>query len=457
MERGGAGRRTRAGHPRAPRHPRRARRPARNPTARLVVAAAALSLAAAVPGPSAFAAGSPERYAFTDGAPSVAGATSTADAERLEPGRTYRSSLPRDGRLYYRLDLDATSTAYVSATAVPAAGTTVAATDGLRVSVQDAHGASCSFQAARFGASRSPHPIAAWGAREVSPGRTLCQGAGTYHVLIERIGADGSSSDTWPLELAAFSEPPLEHTGATTAPESWNSASPEPVTGQAVERAGGAGFARASTIGPGAWRTRIRPGQTLFYQVPVDWGQQPSATAELDGASEGSGYVSGALTLSLYNPVRGRVEEAYAGYSGRRTSAGLAPLPPVTHANRHGFADQVKSLRFAGSHYLVVHLAAQTAERFGEGPYGLTLRVRVDGTAQPGPDYAGRPEPGQLFDVTARGRAAATPAGAAGDRGALRALAAGGIGAGTVLLAVLGVWTVAARRRTGPSGTSGAL
>jgi hypothetical protein len=421
---------------------------------RLAVAVAALSLAAAVPGPSAFAAGSPEPYAFTDGAPSVTGATNATDAERLEPGRTYRSSLPGDGKLYYRLDLDATSAVYVSATAVPAAGTTVAATDGLRISVQDAHGASCSFQAARFGASRSPHPIAAWGAREASPGHTLCRGAGTYHVLIERIGADGSSSDTWPLELAAFSEPPLRHAGATRAPESWNSATPEPATGQAVERAGGAGFAAASAIGPGVWRTRIRPGQTLFYKVPVDWGQQPNVIADLDGSSDGSGYVSGALTLALYNPVRGHVEDAYAGYSGRQTSAGLAPLPPVTHSNRYGFADQMKSLRFAGFHYLVVHLAAQTAERFGEGPYGLTLRVRVDGTPQPGPDYAGRSEPGQLFDVTARDRAAAMPAGAAGGTVALRALAVGGIGAGTVLLAVLGAWTVAARRRAGDPGAS---
>ncbi len=453
MERGGAGRRTRAGHPR---RDRRARRPPDNPAVRLAVAAAALSLVTAFSGPSAFAAGSPGPYAFTDGAPSVPGATSATDAERLEPGRAYRSSLPRDGRLYYRLDLDATSTAYVSATAVPAAGTTVAATDGLRISVQDARGTSCSIQAARFGASRSPHPVAAWGAREASPGHTLCQGAGTYYALIERIGADNSSSDTWPLELAAFSEPPLRHTGATTAPESWNSASPEPVTGRAAERAGGAGFAAASTIGPGAWRTRIRPGQTLFYQVPVDWGQQPNATAELDGASEGSGYVSGALTLSLYNPVRGRVEEAYAGYSGRQTTAGLAPLPPVAHANRHGFADQVKSLRFAGFHYLVVHLAAQTAERFGEGPHGLTLRVRVDGTARPGPDYAGRSEPVRLFDVTAHDRAAAAPAGAADGTAALRALAAGGIGAGTVLLAVLGVWTAVARRGAGSSATPGA-
>ncbi|MFF9122517.1 hypothetical protein ACF09J_04305 [Streptomyces sp. NPDC014889] len=441
MVRRGAGRQATAGRPRRDRHP------LRGLAVRLAVAAAALCLAAAAPGPSALAAGEPDPYAFADGARSVAGATSTTDAARLEPGHTYRSSLPGSGGLYYRLDLDAASTAYVSATAVPGAGTEVAATDGLRISVQDARGASCSAQTARFGPSRSPHPVAVWGAREVSSGRTLCQGAGSYYVLVERVGAEGSSSGTWPLELAAVSEPPLKGAAATSAPGSWNSASPEPVTGQAAERAGGAGFAGASTVGQGVWRTRIRPGQTLFYQVPVDWGQQLNAGAELGSSSGGSGYVNGALTLSLYNPVRGYVEEAYAGYSGRQTSAVLAPVPPVAHANRHGITAQVKGMRFAGLHYLVVHLAAQTADSFGEGPYGLVLRVRVDGTAQPGPDYAGRPEPEQLFEVTAHDRAAAAPAGAADRSAALRALAVGGIGAGTVLLAVLGVWTVLARRR----------
>ncbi|MEU7054571.1 hypothetical protein [Streptomyces sp. NPDC046197] len=410
----------------------------------------ALCLTAAGPGQTAVAADAPSPYAFSPGARSVAGATSPADAAPLEPGRTYRSALPHNGKLYYRLDLDATSTAYVSATAVPEAGTTVAATDGLKVSVQDAGGTSCSFQATRFGASRSPHPIAAWGAREASPGRVLCQKAGRYYVVIERADATGSSPDTWPLELAAVSEPPLKHTGATRAPETWDSASPEPATGTAVERTGGTGFAAASPIGPGVWQDRVRPGQTLFYRVPVDWGQQLNAVAELAGSHGGSGYASGALTVSLYNPVRGFVEETSAGYDGRRTSAAPAPLPPVDYANRYGFADHVKATRFAGSYYLVVHLAAQTAGTFGDGLLGLTLRVRVGDAARSGPGYAGQSRPRDLFEMTAGDRAAATPAGLPGSGDtALRALAVGGIGTGTVLLVALGVWTVAARRRAG--------
>ncbi|MEU6809514.1 hypothetical protein ABZ920_10995 [Streptomyces sp. NPDC046831] len=412
------------------------------------VAAAAFSLVVAVPGYTAVAAGTPEPYSFADGARSVTGATSPAGAERLEPGRAYTSSLPAHGKVYYRLDLDDTSSAYVSATAVPRPGTTVAATDGLRVSVQAADGTSCSFQSARFGASHSPHPIAAWGAREVLPGRVLCQGAGTFHVVVERTDARGSSPDDWALELAPVAEPPLERTGASRAPGTWDSASPAPVTGKPVERAGGGGFATASRVGQGVWQARLRPGQTLFYAVPVDWGQQLNALAELGGSSGGRGYVSGALTLSLYNPARGSVADASDGYDGRQASAASPPLPPVAYSNRFGFSDQMKATRFAGCYYLVVHLAGKTAEQFGDGPFELTLRVRLGGAARSGPGYAGQSTPRDLFAVTSRDRAAATADGTgAPDETALRALAVGGIGAGTVLLAGLGVWTAVTRRR----------
>ncbi|WP_425588967.1 hypothetical protein [Streptomyces similanensis] len=458
----GAGRARRAGRPRRVGAVARAAAALSGATAvaRLAAATAVLGLLAAVPGPPAVAAGAPGAYDFTGGARTVTGAATTADAPLLDAGRAYRSALPRDGKLYYRLRLDAASSAYVSATAVPAADSTVSATDGVRVSVRDGHGDSCSYQATLFGTSRSPHPVSAWGRRDAAPGHSLCQGAGTYYVLVERIDASGASPDAWPLELATVTEPALSRTGATTAPGTWDSARPEPVGGRAADRAGGAGFATASPLGQGVWRTGVRPGQTLFYRVPVDWGQQLNVVAELGGAG-GSGYVDGALTLSLYNPVRGYVEDAYAGYSGRRASAALAPLPPVDYANRYGFADPVKAMRFAGSYYLVAHLADQTAAGFGAGPYDLTLRVRLGGSATSGPGYAGRSEPRDRFEVTAADRAAAAPAGpfgpsgaagsagAAGGSAALRALAVGGIGTGTALLVVLGGWTLVARRRSG--------
>ncbi|WP_328425915.1 hypothetical protein [Streptomyces sp. NBC_00443] len=206
---------TRRGHPSA-----RART--------VVVGALLLCTTAALPSGAALAAGTPSPYAFAPDARSVTGATGTADAVRLTPGATYKSSLPSDGKIYYRLDLDATSDTYVSATAIPAPGSTVSATDGIRISVQDADGRSCSFESETFRVVHSPRPIAAWAAREIFADRSRCESAGTYYVVVERVSTASSAPDTWDLELFAASEPSLEQPGATSAPEAWDSASPAP-------------------------------------------------------------------------------------------------------------------------------------------------------------------------------------------------------------------------------------
>jgi hypothetical protein len=408
----------------------------------------ALCLTGALPGGTAAAADAgPGAYAFTPGAPTVAGATGTAQAPRLDPGRTYRSSLPRNGRLYYRLDLtDATATAYVPVTAVPSADATVSATDGIRVSVRDAHGTACSYGSARFGAALSPRPVTALAERDADKG--LCRGAGTYYVLVERedsgASAGAAREQDWDLEIAPATEPRLAGAGAGTAPGAWDSATPAPLAGEPRDRSGGSGFAAARPLGQGVWRTTLVPGRTQFYKVPLDWGRRVQASAELD-ASPGHGYVGGAVNLALYNPVRGHVEDASLGYTGTRKAVALAPLPPVEYANRNAVPAGVTSMRFAGDYYLVLHLSERMAGVFGRGPFGVTLRVRVDGRAHAGPDYAGRPVPDGVFTVTARDREAALT-GDTGGGSPMKLLAAGGIGLGTALLLVLGGWTLAARR-----------
>lgn len=421
------------------------RTPVAGAVRRVGVLTAVLCATAALAGQPATAAGAPGSYGYDKGDRIVNGTTGTADAQRLNPGGTYRSSLPKGARLYYGLDLDATSSAYVSVTAVPPAGTTVAATDGIKVSMQSAAGTGCTHRSATFGADLSPHPVATWAAREA--GDALCKGAGKYYVLVERVDAPGSSQDTWGLELTAVSEPPLAQAGTTSAPQVWDSAPPEAVTGEARSRAGGSGFAGAVAVGQGVWQGDVEPGGTLFYKVPVDWGQQLSVTAELGGSNSGSGYVTRALDLSLHNPVRGAVGEAGLGYQGRQESVALDPLPPVEYRNRYSVVDRENGMRFAGSYYLVVHLAAQVADDFGQGPFPVTLRVRVAGSAHAGPGYAARSEPRNIFEVTTADRAAAVTGPAGGGDTAMKVLAVAGIGAGTVLLATLGAWTVTARRR----------
>ncbi|MFE3033559.1 hypothetical protein ACFXKY_18170 [Streptomyces canus] len=405
-------------------------------------------------------------YAFAEGAPSVRGATDTGGAERLDPGTTYRSSLPSEGKVYYRLGLDGTSTVYVAATAVPPTDAAVTATEGVRVSVQDADGRTCSApDTASIGAGRSPRPLTVWGVRQLPSSRSLCRSAGTYYVVVERVLRTESSPGDWDLELAPVLEPRLREAGSTSAPEDWDSATPSPPGGEAVRRRGGWGFTSATALEQGAWRDDVRPGQTLFYKVPVGWGQQVYATADLSSASgggeggggESGGFVPGGVNLALYNPVRGLVDDTSISYNGSQKSGALAALPPVGYDNRYAVSDRVGGMRFAGSYYLVVHLAARVGEEFGDGPFGLTLRVRVKGQATAGPGYAGRSEPSGIFQVGLLGRGSGAPGdegssdgggdGGGGAGAGMKLVAVGGIGAGTLMLVVLGVWVVVGRRR----------
>ena len=257
-----------------------------------------------------------------------------------------------------------------------------------------------------------------------------------------------------------MSEPAVWKTGPTTAPETWNSAFPEAVGGAAETREGGTSFNDATALEQGVWRDGVGAGQTLFYRVPVDWGQQLYATAELDGAVSGDGFLGNALVMSLYNPVRAFVEDADTGYDGTATSAVLEPLPSVAHENRYAVDDRVNGMRFAGWYYLAVHLGAKVADKFGEGPFELTLRVRLSGTGRAGPVYAGQAAPHGVFDVTDGDRRSAASGVAGGHDGRdkdtlMKLVAAGGIGAGSALVLGLGVWTVAARRRAGAPATAG--
>ncbi|MFI8531513.1 hypothetical protein ACIGMX_14825 [Streptomyces aquilus] len=400
-----------------------------------------------------------ESYGFSPDDQPVDGAAGTGDAELLVPGKTYKSSLPADGDVYYRLDLDDTSDAYVSVTAVPRAGATVTASDGIRVTVQDADSRNCSIESDLVRAGRSPRPLVVSGTREISPRRTACQDDGSYYVIVHRIAGTGGTPDDWDLELAPFLEPRLEKAVGTTPPGSpdqdSDSASPGGVTGAGTPRSGGAGFGSAAPVEQGVWRADISPGQTLFYAVPVGWGQRLGATAELGSTIRGA-YVGGALTMSLYNPARGPVADVGFGYSGGQKTVALRPVPPVDYANRYDSSDAVRGTRFAGSYYLVLHLSEQMGEEYGAGPFGVTLRVRVDGSAEAGPAYDGRFQPPGPFEVAAQGQGPGAGvagggdgggAGAAGGDEVMTVVAVAGIGGGTVLLGVLGVWTMVARRR----------
>jgi hypothetical protein len=412
----------------------------------VLAAAAALCAVVTLPG-QAWASGEPGPYAFEPGARPVSGAATTNDAKRLDAGATYRDSIGPGEKRFYRVLLDDEKNAYVSAVAVPGLGTTVARGDGIKVSLQNGDGVDCSSNDAQFGsAAEFPRPLAAYAYRVINRNRYPCQEPGPYYAVVERTSDVTSTPERWGLEIRHVTEPGLTSAGPTRAPEIWPSASPQPLGDDPRPRQGGTSFYDAKGVAMGGWTAEIDPGESLFYRVPVDWGQQLFATVEL-GSSQGTGYVGGALSVALYNPARGLVGTSNpVSYDGRQKTASLDPRPPVAYENRFDPASGDKDMRFAGWYYLRVSLNPQVGGKFGERPYGLTLWLDVTNKAKSGPAYAAAP--GE-FAVTGDDREQARAGRSrpeSAKNGTMLMVAAAGIGAGTVLVLGLGAWTLVARR-----------
>ncbi|MFD7334988.1 hypothetical protein ACFV98_03155 [Streptomyces violascens] len=420
----------------------RSRRAAR----RIGAAVAALAALLAAPGP-VHAAGQPSSYRFPDGVQDVSGGANNTDGPVLKADTAYRSVIKPGGKLYFQLVLDGENDAYASAVALPGpAGAKLAYGDSIKVSLQDAHGEDCDSQRRSIGSAQYPHPIAAYAYRALRKSLSACQEPGTYSMVVERQSEATSAPADWALDLRYSTEPTRSGAGPSTAPSGWSSASPAPQTATPRRAHGGTGFHDATALSPGQWKDTIRPGETLFYRVPLDWGRQLFAGGGLGSLpSAKDGYVGTALSLQLYNPARGFVSGASAPYDGKQKEAALDPLAPVAYENRYSTTDETSAMRLSGSYYLAVSLSPEVGQTFGNAPYDLTLRLTVRGEATAGPAYAGHAP-----DFGAGGGAKA------GDS-SMTLLAALGIGTGTVLVAGLAVWTLVARRRAaadapGPGG-----
>ncbi|MCX5204518.1 hypothetical protein OG897_24060 [Streptomyces sp. NBC_00237] len=416
-----------------------------------VVVVAALCVVAALPGQT-LAAGRPGPYVFDEGGKTVRGAASTADAPVLVTGGAYRDRIAPEGKQYYRVNLDAKTNAYVSAVAVPTTGPRVEYADGLKVSVLDRDSRSCDAgDKVIFGSADYPRPLSTYAARLIAPGSRNCQTAGAYYVLVERSTKTVSASEDWELELSFRSEPGLGAAGPTAAPESWPSALPAPPAGGPQKRHGGTGFNDAVGLATGEWRDQIRPGESLFYRVPVDWGQQVFSDIDLHSATGArKGLVADALSFSLFNPARGYVQQTFGSmmYDGHQRTASMDPLPPVAYENRFNSRRNQANMQLAGWYYLRVTLNPKVGRVFGDRAYGTTLRVTVQGTKKPGPAYAGASREFGLAEDRPKAGASGAGSPPVSGSGTMKAVAVGGIGAGTVLVLGLGAWALLARRRT---------
>ncbi|WP_433572295.1 hypothetical protein [Streptomyces sp. CA-251247] len=386
-------------------------------------------------------------YRTAPDAKPVHGAASSAEGPRLRPG-TYTDTVSAGERKFYRVVLDDVSNAYVSAVLAPPPGSPVGATDGVRIALESADGEKCSVSNDVTFGSSTARPVADYATRRIGKGRE-CQAAGDYVYSVEWIGSGaGSGARDWPLELKYMTEPGVGDGAQTPAPSSWATRPADPVTGAAKGVDGGSGFNDAPAVGHGVWKDRLSPGESRFYKVPVEWGQQVFLDAEFAGTATGrAASVPDGLRLTLFNTGRGFVKNEATGYRGGPSEVSLGTAP-AAFANRTSPRDDTGAMRFSGWYYVRVSLDQRV-----DTALSLTLRVGVEGDRVEGPAYTGDAVAAG-FGLSDEDRAAAQAGRASsgsgtGNSALYKAVGYTGIGLGTALVLILAVWTLLARRSRG--------
>ncbi|WP_407559866.1 hypothetical protein [Streptomyces sp. 184] len=423
-------------------------------------APAAVAAPATGPAPAAAKANQPvdaDEYRTAKDAESIEGAASSTGGEQMAAGRTYTDSIAPGDKHYYSVTLDAKSNAWISAVAVPKPGAKVAYGDGIELELESKGGDRCSSSDVDFRADGGARPIANYVWRVAQPDGQ-CQEAGVYNLIVTRVSEATSTPEDWSLELRFMEEPPLAKAEPTTPPdpESIPTQPPPPPTDKAERREGGTGFNDAVGIDHGVWTDRIKPGDTHFYRVPLDWGQQLFLQTEFGTTqvSDDSAYASNGVRVDFYNPARGFIATEDETYYGDDPAALPALGPPVAYENRYAvYNGDIGNVGFAGWYYIAVTVSEEVGE-FTDGPVPVELRTTIKGEPQEGPAYDGDAEAAG-FAVTDEDRdtaAEGTPAGESGDGDGAgkKILAIAGIAAGVLLLAGLGLWTLLARRRAVP-------
>ncbi|WBB57891.1 hypothetical protein O7599_19640 [Streptomyces sp. WMMC500] len=426
-----------------------------------VAAGLLAGLPAAVPAAAEQPADAREYRPAKDAEP-VEGSPSSTGGEKLAAGKTYSDSIGPGDTLYYSVALDAKSHAWISAVAAPKPGTKVAYGDGLDLELESKDGERCSSSDVDFAADGAVRPIATYVWRMAEPDGS-CQDPGVYNLIVTRDSDPTSGPGEWPLELRFMQEPPLAEPAPTTPPdlESIPTQPPPPPTDKAERREGGTGFNDAVGIDHGVWTDRIRPGDTHFYRVPLDWGQQFFLQAEFGTTRVGddTAYASNGVRVDFYNPARGFLATPSETYYGDDPAAIQLMGPPVAYENRYAsFGPDAGNVAFAGWYYVAVSVSEEVGE-FADGPVPVELRTTIKGEPEEGPAYDGDAAAAG-FAVTDDDRDRAAEGTAAdesgdGDGAGKKILAVAGIGAGVLLLAGLGLWTLLARRRTVPGAPGG--
>lgn len=216
--------------------------------------------------------------------------------------------------------------------------------------------------------------------------------------LIATMKIDRSATAGTPIELRVVETPEATNLSALPEPYAGDVSWVSPSAGQRTPVQGGTSFADAPELTPGGYTDSIVQGETLTYQVAVDWGQQLSVQAVMPRLDKDRirEAVAGTpiVNLRVYSP--GRVDAtgynlkghhqsqaAYFAFDGPVLSTATAPVRVRNAARDTG---GVSAADQAGLYTVVVFLAK--TPKGASIPIPFKLDIGVSGTVEGAPTYA---------------------------------------------------------------------
>jgi Ca-activated chloride channel family protein len=338
----------------------------------------------------------------------VRGTSTPAGAPTLRPGQ-YVDTLLGDQEKFYAVDLADGVTPYLAATIVrplgtvtdPGTGQVKIFTDEVKLRLLGAGGDECgsASESNVLGSRIGPTTGVAvpgrvgrhWDGRYSGASDTSCGLPGRYVLSVSRTQDDGLPDVALPTEIVFLAEPALDSdVSVLPLPVPTSAAAPlaPDITAAPQQVIGGGSYGAAARLsGSGTFTDTIRPGETLFYRVDLDWGQRLAYAvrfrADKDSLDTGVGVDSW-----IGNPAR--VEVGHAGDSGyygpsieddQVLKGGT--LVPVTYRNRESVDDAVRWLSLAGHYYLIVSM--DNDDKGATPDVQLDVAVKVQGEPQGAP------------------------------------------------------------------------
>jgi Ca-activated chloride channel homolog len=324
--------------------------------------------------------------AYRDFQPIGTPITGTADATSaptMTPGPWVDELAPGESRSY-AVDITDASVPVVNASLI--AGATqpkLSVPENLIVTLNDLDGNECSRGFVSQTVATFTASATVTGTRAAADGANPCARPGPHILTVQRPSTSGQGVNTLEILFSEIGAPSATADPAPPVVAGPNGGS----TGHAVSTRGGTSYGDAPLLGSGSWKDTLRVGETLYYRVPVGWGQSLSAgvrfslLASTHGGTRRMMPVVEVHDALRVDPLNRKIAQLSSG--GTRSISIDTPAIKGPTAT----SDPVAPFRIAGDEYLVINGAT-----FLDDSKTATATMRIDlkvaGTQVEGPRLA---------------------------------------------------------------------